>query len=103
MRTLIRCTVINQVDNFNEPSLLSLQDFDDRADLSNYNFDGDNLTVPVDSANKKKLAYRHRVVGELYEKVKKPPINIYSILIQMRLKPLKPPLHQTCSSFKGEL
>ncbi|KAG0570103.1 hypothetical protein KC19_6G138800 [Ceratodon purpureus] len=57
-----------QVENFNEPSLLSLQDFDDGADLSDYNFDGDNLTVPVDAANKKKLAYRHRFVGGLYER-----------------------------------
>lgn len=57
-----------QVENYNEPSLLSLQDFDDGADLSQYNFDGDNLTVPVDTANKNKLAYRHRFIGELYEK-----------------------------------
>jgi len=49
--------------------LLSLQSFDDVADLSQYNFDSDKLTVPVDAANKKKLAYRHRVVGELYSKV----------------------------------
>lgn len=60
---------LNQVENYNEPSLLSLQDFDDGADLSQYNFDGDNLTVPVDTANKNKLAYRHRFIGELYEKV----------------------------------
>lgn len=71
MNTLIRWDVLNQVENFNEPSLLSLQDFDDGADLSDYNFDGDNLTVPVDAANKKKLAYRHRFVGGLYEKVRK--------------------------------
>lgn len=64
--------MLNQVENFNEPSLLSLRDFDDGADLSHYDFDSDNLTLPVDTANKRKLAYRHRVVGELYEKVKKP-------------------------------
>lgn len=71
MSKLIRCCMSNQVENFNEPSLLSLQDFDDAADLRHYNFDADNLTVPVDAANKKKLAYRHRFVGELYEKVRK--------------------------------
>ncbi len=59
------------MEDYNEPCLLSLQSFDDAADLSDYNFDNDNLSAPVDAANKKKLAYRHRVVGELYSKVRK--------------------------------
>jgi len=63
--------VLSQVEDYNEPCLLSLQNFDDAADLSHYNFDSDNLSTPVDAANKKKLAYRHRIVGELYSKVRK--------------------------------
>lgn len=48
---------------------MSLQDFDDGADLSTYDFTNDNFSVPIDAANKRKLAYRHRYIGDLYSKV----------------------------------
>lgn len=61
----------NQVEDYNEPNLMSLQDFDDGVDLSIYDFEADHLTVPVDAANKRKLAYRHRYIADLYSKVRK--------------------------------
>lgn len=61
----------NQVEDYNEPNLMSLQDFDDGVDLSLYDFERDHLTVPVDAANKRKLAYRHRYIADLYSNVKK--------------------------------
>ncbi len=53
----------------NEPNLMALQDFDDGIDLRNYDFDLDDIGLLPDATNRRKLAYRHRFVGELYSKV----------------------------------
>ncbi|CAK9207324.1 unnamed protein product [Sphagnum jensenii] len=57
-----------QVEDLNEPNLLALQDFDDGIDLRNYEFDLDDIGLLPDATNRRKLAYRHRFVGELYSK-----------------------------------
>jgi hypothetical protein len=57
-----------QVEDWNEPNLMALQDCDDGIDLSSYDFDHDNLGLIPDATNKQKLAYRHRFVGDLYSK-----------------------------------
>jgi EYA(Eyes Absent) family protein len=56
------------VEDWNEPNLMALQDYDDGIDLSSYDFDHDNLGLIPDATNKRKLAYRHRFVGHLYSK-----------------------------------
>jgi len=57
-----------QVEDLNEPNLMALQDFDDGIDLRNYDFDLDDIGLLPDATNRRKLAYRHRFVGELYSK-----------------------------------
>ncbi|KAK4747401.1 hypothetical protein SAY87_013987 [Trapa incisa] len=56
-----------QIENFNEPSLDALHQFDDGRDLSDYDFCGDELGPPQDDTNKRKLSYRLRVVASMYE------------------------------------
>ncbi|PKU60747.1 eyes absent homolog isoform X1 [Dendrobium catenatum] len=57
-----------QIEDYNEPFLLSLNEFDDGKDLSDYNFNDDGLTFPCDDSNKRKLAYRHRAIANKYSK-----------------------------------
>ncbi|CAM6064517.1 unnamed protein product, partial [Sphagnum tenellum] len=57
-----------QVEDWNEPNLMALQDYDDGIDLKSYDFDHDNLGLIPDATNKRKLAYRHRFVRHLYSK-----------------------------------
>lgn len=59
-----------QVENYNSPSLDALSEFDDGRDLKDYDFANDNLGAPSDVINKRKLAYRYRVVSEKYQQVR---------------------------------
>lgn len=56
-----------EIENYNEPFLSSLSQYDDGQDLSNYDFNQDGFGPPKDDANKRKLAYRHRVIAQKYE------------------------------------
>eukprot|EP00252_Welwitschia_mirabilis_P012449 TRINITY_DN2751_c0_g1_i1.p1 TRINITY_DN2751_c0_g1~~TRINITY_DN2751_c0_g1_i1.p1 ORF type:complete len:335 (-),score=63.84 TRINITY_DN2751_c0_g1_i1:75-1079(-) len=55
-----------QVENFNEPHLETWREYDDGSDLTNYDFGEDGLAQPFDDANRKKLAYRFRSIGNKY-------------------------------------
>lgn len=55
-----------QIENYNKPFLDALAQFDDGRDLSDYDFYQDELDSPHDDANKRKLAYRHRVIAQKY-------------------------------------
>ncbi|MQL93940.1 hypothetical protein Taro_026590, partial [Colocasia esculenta] len=55
-----------QIENYNEPFLAAVSDYDDGRDLSDYDFFNDGLCDPYDDANKRKLAYRHRIIGQKY-------------------------------------
>lgn len=59
-----------QIENYNKPFLDSLAQYDDGSDLSDYDFNKDELGAPQDDANKRKLAYRHRVIAQKYIQVK---------------------------------
>lgn len=58
-----------QIENYNEPFLNSLTEYDDGRDLSIYDFENDGFTSPFDDSNERKLAYRHRSIAEKYAKV----------------------------------
>ncbi|XP_077244940.1 protein phosphatase EYA-like [Tasmannia lanceolata] len=55
-----------QIENYNEPFLGALSDYDDGRDLSNYDFNNDGFSAPYDDPNKRKLAYRHRLIAQKY-------------------------------------
>lgn len=57
-----------EIENYNEPYLNALNEYDDGRDLTSYDFEADCFSSPYDDANKKKLAYRHRAIGEKYAK-----------------------------------
>lgn len=59
-----------QIENYNQPFLDALNQYDDGRDLSDYDFNQDDLGPPHDVANKRKLAYRHRVIARKYIEVK---------------------------------
>lgn len=46
-----------------------MADYDDGRKLSDYDFNHDGFGNPIDDVNKRKLAYRHRVIAEKYSKV----------------------------------
>ncbi|RDX89219.1 Eyes absent-like 2 [Mucuna pruriens] len=54
------------IENYNKPFLDALAQYDDGRDLSDYDFNQDELGSPHDDANKRKLAYRHRVIAQKY-------------------------------------
>lgn len=58
-----------QIENFNEPYLDALNQFDDGRDLSDYEFHKDGFSPPNDESNKRKLAYRLRSIAVLYDQV----------------------------------
>uniref|UniRef100_A0A2N9HM85 protein-tyrosine-phosphatase n=1 Tax=Fagus sylvatica TaxID=28930 RepID=A0A2N9HM85_FAGSY len=58
-----------QIENYNKPFLDALSQYDDGKDLSDYDFDQDGFGPSSDDDNKRKLAYRHRVIAQKYEKV----------------------------------
>ncbi|GMY29784.1 eyes absent homolog [Fagus crenata] len=57
-----------QIENYNKPFLDALSQYDDGKDLSDYDFDQDGFGPSSDDGNKRKLAYRHRVIAQKYEK-----------------------------------
>lgn len=60
-----------QIENYNKPFLDALAQYDDGRDLSDYDFNQDELGSPhEDDANNRKLAYRHRVIAQKYLQVK---------------------------------
>ncbi|KAI5417793.1 eyes absent homolog [Lathyrus oleraceus] len=56
----------DQIENYNKPFLDVLSKYDDGRDLSDYDFNRDGLGPPHDDVNKRKLAYRHRVIAQKY-------------------------------------
>ncbi|KAJ9152591.1 hypothetical protein P3X46_026145 [Hevea brasiliensis] len=56
-----------QIENYNMPFLDALSRYDDGRDLSDYDFNQDGFSSPYDDANKRKLAYRHRVIANKYK------------------------------------
>ncbi|KQK19999.1 eyes absent homolog 2 [Brachypodium distachyon] len=57
-----------EIENYNEPCLNSLLQYDDGKDLTKYDFEADCFSSPYDDANKRKLAYRHRAIADKYAK-----------------------------------
>ncbi|XP_019190891.1 PREDICTED: eyes absent homolog 4 [Ipomoea nil] len=57
-----------QIENCNMPYLDTMSQYDDGRDLTDYDFDNDGFSPPADDANKRKLAYRHRVIAQKYKK-----------------------------------
>ncbi|CAI8609440.1 unnamed protein product [Vicia faba] len=55
-----------QIENYNKPFLDVMSEYDDGRDLSDYDFNTDELGPPHDDVNKRKLAYRHRVIAQRY-------------------------------------
>ncbi|OVA01286.1 hypothetical protein BVC80_1653g102 [Macleaya cordata] len=55
-----------QIENYNKPFLDALSEYDDGRDLSDYDFSRDSVSSPHDDLNKKKLAYRHRIIAHKY-------------------------------------
>lgn len=60
-----------QIENFNKPNIDALRQYDDGRDLSDYDFNQDGFRFPIDDENKRKLAYRHRVIAHKYKQVMK--------------------------------
>ncbi|XP_034711852.1 eyes absent homolog isoform X2 [Vitis riparia] len=56
-----------QIENYNKPFLDALSQYDDGKDLSDYDFNHDGCSSPYDDLNKRKLAYRHRVIAHKYK------------------------------------
>ncbi|XP_010269985.1 PREDICTED: eyes absent homolog 2 [Nelumbo nucifera] len=56
-----------QIENYNMPCLDALNEYDDGLDLSDYDFSKDGFGPPYDDLNKRKLAYRHRIIAHKYE------------------------------------
>lgn len=58
-----------QIENCNKPFLEALSKYDDGQDLSDYDFNQDGFSPPHDDLNKRKLAYRHRIIANKYKQV----------------------------------
>ncbi|KAK9021037.1 hypothetical protein V6N11_011045 [Hibiscus sabdariffa] len=56
-----------QIENCNKPFLETMSKYDDGQDLSEYDFNQDGFSPPNDDLNKRKLAYRHRVIANKYK------------------------------------
>lgn len=65
----MNCHLIEQIENYNEPFLDAMREYDDGKDLSEYDFSKDGFGPPIDDPNKRKLAYRHRVIAQKYTQV----------------------------------
>ena len=61
--------LIIQIENCNQPYLDVMREYDDGLNLSGYDFHHDGFGPPFDDVNKRKLAYRHRVIAQKYKKV----------------------------------
>lgn len=57
-----------QIENFNQPHIDALSKYDDGVDLVGYNFSQDGFVPQDDALNKRKLAYRHRIIAEKYRR-----------------------------------
>ncbi|KAL9246924.1 hypothetical protein vseg_020402 [Gypsophila vaccaria] len=57
----------DQIEDYNQPAVKTLSQFDDEADLSNYDFNQDSIGPPKDDLNKRKLAYRLRAIDNKYK------------------------------------
>lgn len=60
-----------QIENHNKPYLDVLSRYDDGRNLSEYDFSKDEFGASYDDDNKRKLAYRHRVIAQRYKQVSK--------------------------------
>ncbi|KAG6478290.1 hypothetical protein ZIOFF_061725 [Zingiber officinale] len=69
-----------EIEDYNEPYLDALNEYDDGRDLSKYNFHNDGFGFPYDDWNKRKMAYRHRAIQEKYSQ------GLYKILDQQTVK-----------------
>ncbi|WOL05466.1 hypothetical protein Cni_G14195 [Canna indica] len=69
-----------EIEDYNEPLLDALSEYDDGRDLSKYNFNNDGFGFPYDDLNKRKLAYRHRSIKEKYSQ------GLHKILDQQTIK-----------------
>ena len=58
-----------QIENYNQPIVHALSQYDDGCDLSSYDFSQDSISAPSDDLNKRKLAYRHRIIAHKYKQV----------------------------------
>ncbi|PPD84489.1 hypothetical protein GOBAR_DD18569 [Gossypium barbadense] len=58
-----------QIENCNKPFLEALSKYDDGQDLSDYDFNQDGFSPPHDDLNKRKLAYRHRLIANKYKQL----------------------------------
>ncbi|GAB4834718.1 hypothetical protein Ancab_032981 [Ancistrocladus abbreviatus] len=56
-----------QIEKYNQPFLDALRKYDDGQDLSDYDFNQDGFGPPHDDLNKRKLAYRHRIISQKYK------------------------------------
>ncbi|KAL8216391.1 hypothetical protein R6Q57_023228 [Mikania cordata] len=59
-----------QIEGCNKPFVDAMREYDDGLDLTDYDFANDGFvgTAFDDDANKKKLAYRHRITAHKYKK-----------------------------------
>lgn len=56
-----------QIENYNQPFIDALSEYDDGRDLSDYDFDQDGFDPPYDDGNKRKLAFRQRAIANKYK------------------------------------
>lgn len=56
-----------QIENFNSPLIDALSEYDDGRDLLDYDFNHDGFGPPCDDPNRKRLAYRYRVISHKYK------------------------------------
>ncbi|KAK6935007.1 hypothetical protein RJ641_035162 [Dillenia turbinata] len=57
----------DQIENYNEPFLDALSEYDDGRDLSDYDFCQDGIGAPYCDVNKRKLVYKHRIMAHSYK------------------------------------
>lgn len=63
-----------QIENYNKPYLDVLSQYDDGRNLSEYDFNKDEFGPSNGDDNKRKLAYRHRVIAHRYKQVSNPAL-----------------------------
>lgn len=71
-----------QIENYNKPYLSILSQYDDGRNLSEYDFNKDEFGPSNNDDNKRKLAYRHRVIAHRYKQ------GLHSFLNQEMIKDL---------------
>lgn len=65
------CVWFEQIEGCNKPFIDAMREYDDGLDLTGYDFANDGFVGAAfdDDSNKKKLAYRHRIIAQKYKKV----------------------------------